>query len=149
MAMEDSCVSMRARRALTDNDIAEALRDSELKLNLWENDSGEDPEFVPPELNQRLYDHQTSDSSSLNEENICIPAATFPTFSSSSNITWTSSRSRSRGRGRGVSRGRGRGRNRGCALSFRENTTRPQSSHLSNRQIAISNRRHNDGFQDT
>ncbi|CAH0723011.1 unnamed protein product, partial [Brenthis ino] len=148
MAMEDRHVSMRVRRVLTDNGIAEALNDSEFEFS--GDDSDEDPEFVPPELNHRANNHQISESSSSDEEeNTLVPSAASPAFSSSSDIASTSSRPRSRGRGRSVSRRRGRGRGRGRDLSLSEDTPRPQSSPLSTRQIAIRNRQHNDGFQDT
>ncbi|CAH0719639.1 unnamed protein product, partial [Brenthis ino] len=148
MAMEDRHVSMRTRRVLTDNGIAEALNDSEFEFS--GDDSDEDPKFVTPELNQTANDHLISKSSSSDEEeNTVVPAAASPAFSSSSDIASTSSRPRSKGRGRSVSRGCRRGRGRGRGLSLSEDTPRLQSSPLSTRQIAIRNRQHNNGFQDT
>ncbi|CAH0714133.1 unnamed protein product, partial [Brenthis ino] len=135
MAMEDRHVSMLARRVLTDNGIAEALNDSEFEF------SGDE---------QTANDHQISESSSSDEEgNTLVPAAASPAFSSSSDISSTSSRPRSKGRGSSVSRGYRRGRGRGRGLSLSEDTPGPQSSPLSTHQIAIRNRQHNDGFQDT
>lgn len=69
-----------------------------MTFSLTLDDSDEDPEFVPPEHNQGANDHETSDSSSLEEEETVLahsPASL--AFYSSSAIASTSSRCRSRG----------------------------------------------------
>lgn len=102
---------------LTDRDISEALNDSE--FDFTDDDSDEDPAYVPPDVHQTACIHNDSDSFSSDEQEYASSSNTpSPALSSSSNFV-SIARTQTRGRSGSALRARARGRGRGAG--------RPQS----------------------
>lgn len=100
---------------VTDNEISETLNDSEIEFS--GDDSDDDPEYSPPELNPTVNDE--SDSSSDDEACISNTVVSCPAFSDNSEAFASSSSlpSRPRGHLRSMSRSRSRVRSRGRGFS--------------------------------
>nr|XP_053600758.1 uncharacterized protein LOC128669726 [Plodia interpunctella]XP_053611149.1 uncharacterized protein LOC128675642 [Plodia interpunctella] len=84
MALENRPVDVRLRQDLSDQEIDNILNESE--FDYFGDDSVGDPEFLPPNLNEKRQDRQNSDSSSSNDDTSTFTAPTAsPAFSDYSN----------------------------------------------------------------
>ncbi|GBP13281.1 hypothetical protein EVAR_100280_1 [Eumeta japonica] len=110
MASEGSRPGRRMRNGMTDNEITEALDDSDIDFS--DTNSDDDPAYLPPELMPlRNCGSSSSDDDERSDDTLLEAQVPSPAISENSlNIpVFVASRGRTRGRARSTNR-RGRGR---------------------------------------